>query len=121
MDILDATSLPLGVAALCKNCKFMLTGVECRWGFQTQMQSPNADAQITGGISGIYTAENPGEVRFQVPMIFDSDGYLLKESPVGTGRMVRIQGAAGGAARMRCANPRDTSTELCFHGLHAGS
>ncbi len=92
VDILDATSLPLGVAALCKNCKFMLTGVECRWGFQTQMQSPNADAQITGGISGIYTAENPGEVRFQVPMIFDSDGYLLKESPVGTGRMVRIQG-----------------------------
>ena len=46
----------------------------------------------TGLASLIYTPENPGESLFQVPLIFDSDGYLLVEKPAGSGSLTRVQG-----------------------------
>ena len=87
----DPTVLPMGVAAVCKNCRFQLTTVATRYGLQTALQGPN-QAAITGLASLIYTPENPGETLFQVPMVFDTDGYLLVESPAGSGRLVRVQG-----------------------------
>ncbi len=87
----DPTVLPMGVAAVCKNCRFQLTTVATRYGLQTALQGPN-QAPITGLASLIYTPENPGETLFQVPMVFDTDGYLLIESPSGSGRLVRVQG-----------------------------
>ncbi len=87
----DPTVLPMGVAAVCKNCRFQLTTVATRYGLQTALQGPN-QAAITGLASLIYTPENPGETVFQVPMVFDTDGYLLVESPAGSGRLVRVQG-----------------------------
>lgn len=69
-----------------------MTSVGCRWGIQQAMQSPNKDAQITGALSLIYTPENPGEVLFQRPMIFDTRGTVLIESPVGSGRLVPVAG-----------------------------
>ena len=87
----DPTVLPMGVAAVCKNCRFQLTTVATRYGLQTALQGPN-QAAITGLASLIYTPENPGETLFQVPMVFDTDGYLLVESPAGSGRLIRVQG-----------------------------
>jgi hypothetical protein len=87
----DPTVLPIGVAAVCKNCRFQLTTVATRFGLQTAMQGPN-QAPISGIASLIYTPENPGETLFQVPMIFDTDGFLLIETPVGSGHLKRITG-----------------------------
>jgi hypothetical protein len=92
VDAEDPTVLPLGVAAVCKNCRFTLTSFFTRYGLQTAMQSPNGDASINGLYGLIYTPEAPGETKFRVPMAFDSDGFLLIENPVGTGRLVRVQG-----------------------------
>jgi hypothetical protein len=87
----DPTVLPIGVAAVCKNCRFQLTTVATRFGLQTAMQGPN-QAPISGIASLIYTPENPGETLFQVPMIFDTDGFLLIEAPIGSGHLKRITG-----------------------------
>jgi hypothetical protein len=87
----DPTVLPVGVAAVCKNCRFQLTTVATRFGLQTAMQGPN-QAPISGIASLIYTPENPGETLFQVPMIFDTDGFLLIETPVGSGHLKRVTG-----------------------------
>ena len=59
----DPTVLPMGVAAVCKNCRFQLTTVATRFGLQTVMQGPN-QAAISGLASLIYTPENPGETLF---------------------------------------------------------
>ena len=87
----DPTVLPMGVAAVCRNCRFQLTTVATRYGLQTALQGPN-QAAISGLASLIYTPENPGETLFQVPMMFDTDGYLLVEKPAGSGSLVRVQG-----------------------------
>ena len=87
----DPTVLPMGVAAVCKNCRFQLTTVATRYGLQTVMQGPN-QAAISGLASLIYTPENPGETLFQAPLVFDTDGYLLVERPAGSGLLVRVQG-----------------------------
>src|SRR3984957_1821469 len=87
----DPTVLPMGVAAVCKNCRFQPTTVATRYGLQTAMQGPN-QAGISGLASLIYTPENPGETLFQVPLVFDTDGYLLVEKPAGSGILVRVQG-----------------------------
>ena len=87
----DPTVLPIGVAAVCKNCRFQLTTVATRFGLQTAMQGPK-QAPISGIASLIYTPENPGETLFQVPMIFDTDGFLLIEKPVGSGNLKRVTG-----------------------------
>jgi hypothetical protein len=87
----DPTVLPMGVAAVCKNCRFQLTTVATRYGVQTTMQGPN-QVSISGLASLIYTPENPGETLFQVPLLFDTDGYVLVERPAGSGILVRVQG-----------------------------
>src|ERR1700678_1772681 len=87
----DPTVLPMGVAAVCRNCRFQLTTVATRYGLQTALQSPN-QAAISGLAGLIYTPENPGETLFQVPMVFDTDGFLLIEKPAGSGILVRVQG-----------------------------
>jgi hypothetical protein len=87
----DPTVLPMGVAAVCRNCRFQLTTVATRYGLQTALQSPN-QAAITGLAGLIYTPENPGETLSQIPMAFDTDGYLLIETPVGSGHLIRVQG-----------------------------
>jgi hypothetical protein len=89
VDSEDPTILPLGVAAVCKNCRFQLTSVFCRYGLQTAATSPNA-VPISGLFGAIYTPENPGETLFQAPLVFDTDGYLLIEKPVGSGSLQRI-------------------------------
>ena len=55
------------------------------------MQGPN-QAPISGLAGLIYTPENPAETLFQIPMLFDTDGFLLIESPAGSGRLKPVQG-----------------------------
>src|ERR1700734_4076541 len=87
----DPTGLPMGVAAVCRNCRFQLTTVATRYGLQTALQGPNqAPISVCAGL--IYTPENPGQTLFQVPLVFDTDGYLLVERPMGSGKLVRVQG-----------------------------
>jgi hypothetical protein len=87
----DPTVLPIGVAAVCKNCRFQLTTVATRYGLQTALQGPN-QTSITGLASLIYTPENSGEILFDAPMLFDTDGFLLVETPAGSGILKRVQG-----------------------------
>jgi hypothetical protein len=87
----DPTVLPLGIAAVAKNVRFQLTSVFTRYGLQTAMTSQNA-VPISGLASLIYTPENPGETLFQVPMVFDTSGFLLVEQPAGSGKLIRVQG-----------------------------
>jgi len=112
----DPTVLPMGVAAVCKNCRFQLTTVATRYGLQTALQGPN-QAAISGLASLIYTPENPGETLFQVPLVFDTDGYLLIERPAGSGILVRVQGPLVSQP----ANAQATVTEAYNRALIAYS
>ena len=86
----DPTVLPVGVAAVCRNCRFQLTSVATRYGLQTAMQGPNQVA-MTGLAGLIYTAENPGETSFQAPLVFDAAGSLMIERPAGSGILAQVQ------------------------------
>jgi hypothetical protein len=102
--------LPMGIASVARNCRFQLTSVGSRYGIQTAMSSPNK-VPITGLASLIYTPENLGEILYQSPMLFDADGGLFVESPVGSGRIVQITGAivtppAGASAQITQAYNR---------------
>jgi hypothetical protein len=112
----DPTVLPMGVAAVCKNCRFQLTTVATRYGLQTALQGPN-QAAISGLASLIYTPENPGETLFQVTLVFDTDGYLLVERPAGSGILVRVQGPLVSQP----ANAQATVTEAYNRALIAYS
>jgi hypothetical protein len=81
----------MGAAVVCKNARFDMTSVGTRWGIQQAMKGPN-NKPITGLLSLIYTPENPGEVLFQRPMIFDTTGTVFVENPVGSGRLVPVAG-----------------------------
>ena len=86
LDADDPTNIPIGLSALVRNCSFDLTSVRTRDGVQTTMQGVNK-SPVTGLIGGLYTPQTADEEFFQLPMIFDADGALQYENPVGTGRM----------------------------------
>ena len=90
MDQDDWTNIPTGLAALVRNCCFdSLTSVRTRDGISTTMQGVNK-SPITGLMGTLYTPETAAENFFQLPVIFDMEGALQYESPVGTGRMVEF-------------------------------
>jgi hypothetical protein len=84
-------NLPIGVAAVCRNKKFSLTSVKTRYGIQLAIQGL-AKAPITGLLGAIYTPEAAGELYTQIPVFFDLEGNLQRESPVGSGDAVAIAG-----------------------------
>lgn len=86
----DPTNLPAGCAAVCRNARFSLTGVETRWGLKTAIQGLN-QAPVTGLLGCAYTPESASQSYFQAPILFDMDGALQLENPVGSGRTVVIQ------------------------------
>ena len=84
-DADDFTNIPSGLSALVKNCCFDgLTSVRTRDGISTTMQGVNK-SPITGLMGTLYTPETATEDFFQLPVIFDMEGALQYESPVGTG------------------------------------
>ncbi len=54
----DPTVLPMGVAAVCKNCRFQLTTVATRYGLQTVMQGPNQVRYLRPGFFDLYPGES---------------------------------------------------------------
>lgn len=84
VELDDPTALPLGVSPLAKNCRFHLTSVRTRDGIQSQFGFvlPN-NAPVTGLLSG-----KVGDS--QIPLCFDSTGYLAIESPVGSSKLSQI-------------------------------
>ena len=61
----DPTVLPMGVAAVCKNCRFQLTTVATRYGLQTALQGPN-QTPISGLASCRRGRTPPGASGSQV-------------------------------------------------------
>lgn len=87
----DPTNLPMGSAALARNCRFSLTGVDTRWGIQTAIQGKN-QSPITGLLGCAYTPETSIQTYFQAILLFDFTGSLQIENPTGTGRTAPIAG-----------------------------
>lgn len=112
----DPTVLPMGVAAVCRNCRFQLTTVATRYGLQTALQGPN-QAPITGLASLIYTPETVGETLFQAPLLFDSDGFVLVEQPAGSGRLVRVRVRWSTLRHKHTPPSRRRITERCLPTL----
>lgn len=86
LDADDPTNIPVGLSAQVRNCAFELTSVRTRDGISTTMQGINK-SPVSGLIGALYTPQTAEEDFFQLPMLFDMDGALQYESPVGTGRM----------------------------------
>lgn len=90
MDQDDPTNIPSGLGALVRNCCFdSLTSVRTRDGINTTMQGANK-SPITGLVGTLYTPETASQNFFQLPIIFDMDGALQYESPVGSGGMTEF-------------------------------
>ena len=87
LDQDDFTNVPTGLAAVVRNCCFdSMTSVRTRDGFNTTMQGVNK-SPITGIMGALYTPETATQNFFQLPIIFDMEGALQYENPVGSGRM----------------------------------
>jgi len=89
IDQSDPTNLPVGSAALVRNCRFTLTEVETRFGLQTAIQGKN-QKPVTGLLGTAYTPESAIQLYFQSVLLFDSSGALQVENPTGTGRSTLI-------------------------------
>ena len=86
-DADDSTNIPTGLGALVRNCCFdSLTSVRTRDGINTTMTGVNK-SPISGLIGATYTPETATQNFFQLPVIFDMQGALQYESPVGSGQM----------------------------------
>jgi len=88
MDEDDPTHLPVGVASLCRNTDFTYTSARTRAGINLTMQGINR-SPISGLMGMIYTPESSAaaDAMFQLPVIFDLQGALQYEGPLGSGRM----------------------------------
>lgn len=86
----DSTSLPLGVLAVGKNCKFHLGSVRTRDGIQNQYGFVLPDA---GSVTGLIAQKVGGPAGdLQVPLAFSSQGNLYRESPAGSTLVTKITG-----------------------------
>jgi hypothetical protein len=94
VDYDNPTKLPNGVAILCKNMKFKPDSVATRFGTRHSMQY----AQLIGGdASGLDVLEvvsnasaTPPVVGRNIPIVYNTDGTLLIESPEGSGTLVSL-------------------------------
>lgn len=95
----DPTNLPVGLAAICRNTDFTRDsgGVTCaptRAGNNRVMQGTDPKASITGLFGFRFSPALPTQSFFQMPIVFDSNGHLQYESPVGSGRLINIPAGA---------------------------
>jgi hypothetical protein len=94
----DPTNAPLGVAAVCRNCRFELTSVRTRDGVNQRVGNGwfglnmGTNFPVTGAYSFKY--EGNGVVPDKVvPVVFDQNGNLKVESPPGSGVLVAVTSA----------------------------
>lgn len=81
----DPTRLPLGVAAMVKNCRYTAEGVGTRFG--TKKTISTAAAFSINGLAMLKYLASPD---VKLPLIFDSHGSFWYESPQGSGTLVPI-------------------------------
>ena len=82
VDYQGPTKVINGCAVLAQNIRYLPDECQTRYGTLTTMTG-TADADITGiDVLEVKGNLNPG----QVPILFDSAGTLLEESPSGSGR-----------------------------------
>jgi hypothetical protein len=84
----DPTALPVGVSPAARNCHFHLTSVGIRGGLQSLcgFVTPLHNFPITG-LGSLKLGGNPD---LNVPIVFDGNGKLYIESPVGSGTLVAV-------------------------------
>ena len=91
----DVTAAPLGVAAVCRNNRWHVTSCGSRYGVNQQVGqawvglNTNKGFPITGAECFKYSGNGVVPDK-QVPVLFDQNGNLLLESPVGSGTLVPI-------------------------------
>ena len=101
----DPTNLPMGLASLCRNYDFTRDsgGPTCatsRAGINTSMQCVDPAAPVTGLLGFVYEPESAtdsalnanvtGNAQWQRPMAFQPTQGSQYETPLGTGRMVKV-------------------------------
>ena len=78
------TSFPMGLGVVVKNCRFLMTGVSCRYGTKSTMQDGNSIVTGLGSLKFISAASSI------IPVRFDYAGVLKKESPQGSGTLLSV-------------------------------
>lgn len=81
----DPSQIPLGLAVVCKNCRFKVEGVGTRFGSAHTMQFPGV-----GDVTGLEVLQVLGTAAQQIPLIFSDTGVLLRETPPGSGTLVPV-------------------------------
>jgi hypothetical protein len=100
----DPTALPPGVSPSAHNIRFHLTSARSRDGLQSSFGMVTGQAYPITGLDALKLGGNPD---LNVPVVFDQNGNLYKESPVGSGTLVAIvstQVTPPAAAHMRSAS-----------------
>ncbi len=95
----DPINLPIGVLAVARNCKFVLTRVRTRDGINKRLGPTWVGMDMATGkpVTGLYAWKFSGNGVLpdkQVPMAFDSAGNLKIESPPGSGIMVPVSNSS---------------------------
>lgn len=91
----DVTAAPLGVAAVCRNNRWHVTSAGSRFGINQQIGqawvglNSGKGFPITGAECFKYSGNGVVPDK-QVPVLFDQNGNLLLESPVGSGTLIPI-------------------------------
>lgn len=82
----SSVQLPNGIAAICKNSRWLAESVVTRYGQQTTMLG----FPSLGQPSGLDVINVLGATPAQIPLIFCTDGTLLQESPPGSGTLIPV-------------------------------
>ena len=86
----DPTNLPVGVSPLAQDVTFHLTGARTRDGIQNQYGFTLPDGGAVTGLGALKVGGPAGDL--QVPVAFSALGNLYKEFPVGSGKVVPLNG-----------------------------
>lgn len=91
----DVANAPLGVLAVCRNNRFVVTECETRYGINQRLGNAwlGLNTQLGFPVTGANCFKYEGNGVLpdkQVPMIFDQSGNLFIESPPGSGSLVPI-------------------------------
>jgi hypothetical protein len=86
VSLWPADKLPIGVSPDCRNVRFTPSSVRTREGL-TEVFATGTNLRLTG--LGGYTQTS----GTQMPLVFDANGDLYIESPVGSGRLAPVTSA----------------------------
>jgi hypothetical protein len=91
----DPVNLPLGVQAVARNAKFVLTRIRSRDGINKRLGNAWVGMDMGSGapVTGLYSFKYSGNGVVpdkQVPLVYDQLGNLKIESPPGSGVLVPV-------------------------------